>query len=266
MEYITTNKIKDLEINEKNTYVITDFDKTLTSNKSKDSWDVSASLLGNEIKKEMSELYEIYHPIEINYKMPIKEKEGNIKKWYKECMNLYYKYGLTKEKLEQSTKVNNFIFRKGAKDFLQMCISKDIPIIILSAGIGNIIEHFLKQNDCYSNKIYIISNFIEFDDMGNMKKFDANKIIHNLNKKTNRHIPENYKSNLVNKKYKILLGDLVEDENMISSKEWDTTIKIAFLSENTKQNINTYKEHFDVILTENNATFDFIKLKVLKNS
>ena len=96
-----------------------------------------------------------------------------------------------------------------------------------------------------------------------MKKFDDNKIIHTLNKNINRHIPEKYKHNLKNRKYKILLGDLVEDENMVSSKEWDSTLKIAFITEKIKQNENIYKEHFDIILSEDDATFDFVKQKVL---
>ena len=264
MEYIATNKLKELKINEENTYVVTDFDRTITSSESDDSWDASAYGLGTEIKEEMNELYKVYRPIELDYKMPVETKKRKMKKWYSECMSLYYKYGLTKEKLEQSIKESNLIFRKGAKDFLQRCIQNEIPTIILSAGIGNVIEQFLKQNNCYSDNMYIISNFIEFDELGNMKKFDDNKIIHTLNKNINRHVPEEYKHNLKNRKYKILLGDLVEDENMISSKEWGNTLKIAFITERIKQNENIYKKHFDIILSKDDATFDFVNQKVLK--
>lgn len=259
MEYIITNKLKELQINEKNSYIITDFDRTLTSDESVDSWDASACKLGNKIKKEMSELYNIYRPIELDYKIPKEEKEIEMKKWYSECMKLYYRYGLSKEKLELSIKESKLIFRKGAKEFLQMCISKGIPIIILSAGIGNVIEQFLKQNNCYSSNIYIISNFIEFDDMGKMKRFEDSKIIHTLNKNINNQIPENFKCKLKNRKYKILFGDLVEDENMIRSKEWNRTLKIAFITENIKQNEKIYKDHFDILLTEKDATFEFME-------
>jgi 2-hydroxy-3-keto-5-methylthiopentenyl-1-phosphate phosphatase len=38
------------------------------------------------------------------------------------------------------------IFRKGAKEFLQFMQKNDIPVVIISAGIGDTIKFFLKNN------------------------------------------------------------------------------------------------------------------------
>ena len=52
MKYINTNKQEKLDINKDNTYIIIDFDKTMTSKESKDSWDIAATLLEEEMKKK----------------------------------------------------------------------------------------------------------------------------------------------------------------------------------------------------------------------
>ena len=48
--------------------------------------------------KEMDELYAKYRPIEMDYSISKNDKEKYMKKWYEDCMDLYYKYNLTKQK------------------------------------------------------------------------------------------------------------------------------------------------------------------------
>lgn len=119
MKYINTNKLEKLKISKDNVYFVIDFDRTITSRDSSDSWSVSGYLLGKEFEKEMNEFYQKYRPIEIDYKIPQSEKEEAMNTWYTQCMDLYYKYQLTKEKLIQSVKTGGLVYRKGAKEFLR---------------------------------------------------------------------------------------------------------------------------------------------------
>lgn len=258
MKYINTNKLEKLKINKDNVYIVIDFDKTITAKESEDSWAVSGSLLGEDFAKEINTLYQIYAPIEMNHKIDIQEKEKAIVEWYEKCMSLYYKYNLTQEKLEESVRKSNLIFRDGAKEFLQKANKKNIPIIILSAGIGNVIEQFLKETNCYSDNIYMISNFMEFDENEKIKKFDNSKMIHSLNKTMKGKLPDSYMEKIKNKTYKILIGDLKEDEKMIEKEEWDTTLKIGILNDETEERLKIYQETFDMVLTDREATLDIL--------
>ena len=164
MKYINTDKLERLEINKQNVYIVIDFDKTITATNSADSWNASGCLLGNNFKKDMNELYKFYAPIELDYTLSFEEKEKYMIEWYEKCMDLYYKYKLTKDNLNQSIQSSDLIFRRGAKEFIKRAYTENIPIVILSAGIGNVIKQFLKDNDCYFDNMYIISNFIEFNE------------------------------------------------------------------------------------------------------
>lgn len=255
MKYINTDKLEKLKINEDNVYFVLDFDKTITAKESEDSWSVSGRLLGEEFAKEIDELYIKYRPIELDYIITIEEKENAMVEWYSKCMHLYYKYHLTEEKLKKSVKESNLIFRDGAKEFLKKANEKSIPIVILSAGIGNVIEEFLRLNDCYYDNIYIISNFMKFDKNGKVKEFNNLNMIHTMNKTMKNKLPEYFLEKTINRIYKILIGDLKEDENMVEKEEWDTTLKIGILENETEEMLKIYTKAFDIVLTEEDALF-----------
>ena len=197
--------------------------------------------------------------IELDYNLSFKEKEKYMIEWYSNCMKLYYKYGMTKEKMKQSIEMSELIFRNGAQEFIKEASDKNVPIIILSAGIGNVIEKFLRDNNCYSENIYIVSNFIEFEENGKMIPFDNSKIIHSLNKKMKEHIPNKIMKKISDKKYKILIGDLCEDEKMVAEEEWENTIKIGILNKKIKENLKTYQSKFDIVLTNEDANFNVLE-------
>ena len=124
-------------LNKENFFVVIDFDKTITSADSEDSWDASGKTLGDDFKEKMNSLYKYYAPIEVDYTLKKEKKEKLMEEWYTKCMNLYFEYKLTKEQLLQSVRNSNVIFREGAEEFICNLNKYNIPIIIVSAGIGN---------------------------------------------------------------------------------------------------------------------------------
>ena len=172
-------------------------------------------------------------------------------------MDNYYKYHLTEEKLNKSIENSNLKFRKGAKAFLEKASKKNIPIIILSAGIGNVIEKFLKDNKCYCDNMYIISNFIEFDKNGDMTKFDKNKIIHTLNKTLDNHLPKEWQERIEQKQNAILFGDLVYDLNMLPEDKRKEAITIGFLRD--AEPIEKFTKCFAITLSKEDGNFEIVQ-------
>lgn len=258
MKYINEEKIKVIKLEKDNMYVAIDFDKTITSEKSDDSWSATGMLLGDEFDNKLTELYKKYRPMELDYTITFKEKNEAMEIWYQACMDLYYEYHLTREKLNKSIEKSNLIFREGAQEFLKEMYNNNIPVVILSAGIGNVIEKFLKDNKCCYDNIVILSNFIKFDKNGNMLKFEDN-MIHTLNKNTEGKFEKDYQMMLNNKQYKMLLGDTIEDKKMVPEKDWKNTITIGFLSEKIEENLEVYRKNFDIVLTNEDANYDIVK-------
>ncbi len=262
MKYINTNKLEKIRLTNHNYYVVLDFDKTITSKNSLDSWTavIDFDIYGEECKKELEELNAEYEPIESDYTLEEKRKEQYMIEWYQKSMDLLYQYKLTYSNLQKALEKNVLEFRKGAYEFLERLQQKNIPVIILSAGIGNVIEEFLKKKECYYDNIYIISNFIEFQE-DKMQKFTGN-MIHTMNKRIEESLPETWKNIINQREYAILCGDIIEDTQMIS-KNKDKTITIGFLNKNIEKNLPIYNQNYDIVLTEEESTFYEVE-KIIK--
>ena len=62
-----------------------------------------------------------------------------------------------------------------------------------------------------------------------------------------------------NKEYRIVIGDLIEDIKMAGNYPDDKLIKIGFLNQNVNENLEKYKEKFDIVLTKESQDFKKIR-------
>lgn len=250
MIYINNQeKIDRLNLNANNFYVVADFDRTLTEGASDSTWGIfaNANQVGGEYKERRTALYNKYRPIEIDPDISEEEKSKAMTEWWQLHINLFYEYGVKQEAVENAVRLGNMKYREGAKEFLKKMNELNVPVIIISAGIGNVIEEFLKfENDYYKN-IKIISNFIVFKN-GEFKEI-AGDIIHALNKNIVR-LDENSKHDLENRKNILLLGDGYADLKMISENDKKNAITVGFLDEKVSENLELYNKGFDIVLTD----------------
>ena len=255
MIYINNqDKIDKIKLNSNDFYVVADFDRTLTEGASDSTWGIfaNANQVGKEYKEKRTALYNKYRPIEIDPNISEEEKSKAMTEWWQLHINLFYEYGVKEETVRNSVRLGNMKYRDGAKEFLRKMNELNVPVIIVSAGIGNVIEEFLKlEEDLYSN-IKIISNFIVFEN-GEFKGI-AGEIIHALNKNVVK-LDEDSKHNLENIKNILLLGDGFADLKMISDKAKESAITVGFLDEKIEENLELYNKGFDIVLT-NLSSFD----------
>lgn len=261
MVYINEEKFKSICLNSNNFYVIMDFDKTITTSNGTDSWTIlqNPTIMNPQFEKDSLLLYEKYGPLELDYSLDSVNKSNYMKEWYYSVMDLTYFYGLTYDKLLDCVKSGNMPFRDGFRNFLSNLHKFNIPVIILSAGIGNVIYEALKLNNCFYDNVYIVSNVIKFED-NNMLPFNDD-IIYTCNKSIDR-LPSYLFEKIKNKDYILLFGDLIEDLNMVHKEDLDKTILFGFLEKNVDSNFDVYKQSFDVVLTDN-SSFDDVS-KILK--
>ena len=261
MEYIDKEKIENIKLTKENMCVLIDFDRTITSYESLDSWAVAGIAADEGCEVEVNKLYEKYRPIEMDYNISYEEKYKQMEIWYNSCMNLYYKYHLNEYKLQEAVKNSGLIFRKGAREFLQYTYENDIPVIILSAGVGSVIREFLKEKNCYFDNIFLISNTFLYDEKGNAFKLE-NSLIHTMNKTVEGHLKGKRKEEFDKRPYRLLFGDTIEDIYMTPKKDLEKTIKIGFLDKEL-ENLSVYREKFDIVLTKEDTSFDNAR-KIIK--
>lgn len=259
MIHINTNRIDEFKNLKDDFYIITDFDHTLTTAKSSASMGIIPKFLGGECLKQRLKIYEYYRPLELDYTIDLKEKQKIMKEWARKSFTLLSKYVESEKMIKKSLNGANLYLRDGAKEFLKEMNNKNIPIVIMSSGVGNIVKAFLEKENCMFNNIDIISNFLKFN---NKKAYiDFDEIMATSNKEYKR-IPEKTREKLEQKRKSILLGDLIEDIKMADKENLQNTLTIGFLDENIEQNLEKYNNSFDIVLTDNS---DFNDVKNILN-
>jgi len=246
-------------------HVLADFDKTLTRAFINGKSIVSlisilrdGSYLTPDYAAEAHALYNKYHPMEIDPSILAVEKKKLMHEWWSAHFKLLIESGLKKRDLKKAVESGKIELREGFGDFVEILRANDIPLVILSSsglGVDGISMYLEKEGEMHDN-IYIASNSFKWDKNGNAIGVKE-PIIHSFNKfaPAIKNFP--FYSKIKNRKNVILLGDSVEDADMVQGFDYDNLIKIGFLSENIEDNIERYKKAYDVIIL-NDGSMEYI--------
>lgn len=261
------NKLSDiLPINNwDNYYVVSDFDWTITSCDSETSWSIISihKYVPKSYIVEDQELYDKYRPIEIDESLDCDIRLKLVDEWYRKNIELFAKYGINEQIFDDNLEHFKMMkFRNGALDFLNFLHDNNIPLIIISAGIGNSIEAFLKNNNCFYDNIYIISNKILFKD--GIANGISNNLIHSLNK-NEIALPDSVKEMLSGRNNVLLLGDQLTDINMVDDKLHDKVIKVGFYSTKFKIPIDYYINNFDIVCEDLDDYYSLMDILLKKD-
>lgn len=237
-------------------HVLSDFDRTITygmTSEGKRTETVISQLrsdakyLGEDYAKRAHELFDIYHPIEIDSSMPVEEKKVKMHEWWKKHFDFLIECGLSKAVIEQVVRERVLRFREGALDFIKSLDSEEIPLIFLSAAPGDMLVEYLKKDNLFTENVHVISNRYEFDENGKAIRI-LEPIIHVLNKaETSLKDYQSYEE-LKERRNIILMGDDLGDAGMAEGFDYDNIIKIGFLNEKVEERLESFKDNFDVVL------------------
>lgn len=268
-EKFEEKKNKILEEGVERFHVIADFDKTLThafTNEKKVQSIIAVlrnkNYLTVDYSKKAHALFDKYHPYEIDSEISIEEKKGKMNEWWMEHFDLLIKSGLNENDIKNLVKEDEIKLRDGVLEFLDFLKNKKIPLIIMSAGLGDAIKLYLEKEKRLYENIHIISNLFEWDENGNA--IDVKKpIVHSMNKdETTIENLEIYEE-LKKRKNVLLLGDGLGDKGMIKGFDYENLISVAFLNENIEKNLEKFNESFDVVLL-GDGDFNFVN-ELVKN-
>ncbi len=241
-----------------NLYIVTDFDHTLTTKESQNCWGI-LSTIPNISKKYIQQSHnnnKYYFPIEQSDHLNYAYKNKMMQQWYQKHADLLVKYHLQKQDIENISKSDKIILRKGVVEFLKYTNEHHIPVIIVSAGISNIINGILEKNNCFFDNVYVISNIFKFEN-GILKSL-RNQIIHSLNKDI-VNLPPKIKDIIKRKDEVIVIGDNISDSK-ITLKDNVKTFKIGFLNFENPQKLKSFKKNFDLVYNQTNSFEDIINL------
>ncbi len=172
MKYINYNKLEQINLNKDNFYVLIDFDRTITKGNSFSSWKVLyySNLLGDNFRYQYDKIHD---ETAINNSKSYEERFTRYMELLEECK-------LNEEILRKSVEKTDLQLRDGAKEFFDKMYKIGVPVIIISSGIKNVVQEYLKFNNCFHNNIHIYSNFFDMSEnrrhIYNVTPYNKNQI------------------------------------------------------------------------------------------
>ncbi|KAG5320535.1 5NT3B nucleotidase, partial [Acromyrmex heyeri] len=239
-----------------NLQIVTDFDLTLTKQHI-DGRHVLSSFgmfrhckqLPQQYLDKAKDLYNKYRPIEIDPEMPVNKKADAMRDWMMAAQNLLKGIEFDPHELEEVAQAFDNILRDGTEEFFKKLYNVKVPIIIFSAGLGDIVEAVLRYHNALFDNVKIFSNFLKYNG-SQLDGFKNDMPIHVYNK-NECALEKNYLKIFQKRQNVLLMGDTIGDANMVEGIE-DTkaVLKIGFLYEHVEASLNSFMENFDIVLVD----------------
>ena len=112
-------------------YIVTDFDHTLTTKNSQNCWGVLSTIpnISKDYITQSIKNNDYYFPIEQDDSIDYEIKNKMMKKWYQNHAELLVKYNLKEIDINEVSKKNSIVLRKGVVDFLKYTNEKKYQLL-----------------------------------------------------------------------------------------------------------------------------------------
>ncbi|XP_066152564.1 7-methylguanosine phosphate-specific 5'-nucleotidase [Euwallacea fornicatus] len=254
--------------------VVSDFDKTITKQHENgvphlSSFGIFSSIPStaqNETyQKTVKSLRQKYYPIEMDPHISVEDKLKHMEMWWDLSEKAIKGLKVTQEEIDQACLGCKSSLRDGCEQFFKCLFESNIPVLVFSAGCGDVVLAILKQSGvCWPN-VKVISNFLKFTEEGTILGF-KDKVIHVFNKNEYALKDSDFYNEVANRGNAIVLGDSLGDAEMTQGMAHCVNVlKIGFLYDHVEHNLPQYMDTFDIVLVDDQtmdvprAVFEYIK-------
>ncbi|ULT93111.1 hypothetical protein L3Y34_002950 [Caenorhabditis briggsae] len=231
--------------------VISDFDFTLSrfadksGNRCSSCYCVFDNAVGTnnpEWCRKFVGLYHKYGPVEHDHSLSIEEKVPFMEAWWQQSHELIIQGGFKREAIDDYVSRCNIQLRDNADIMMKKMTNHSVPFIIFSAGIGTIIEMYLKH---------------KFGKDGYVNSF-SDPLIHVFCKNSSvMPADRTFSEQIHGRRNVILLGDSVGDAFMdVGVEEEQLSLKIGFVNHDFFQAdklVDKYLNYFDIVLVHDQS-------------
>ncbi|XP_037332909.1 cytosolic 5'-nucleotidase 3-like [Pungitius pungitius] len=237
--------------------VISDFDMTLTrfaynGKRCPTCHNIldNSRLISNDCKEELKELLDTYYPIEIDCSRPVEEKLPLMVEWWTKAHEILVQQEIKKDQLAIAVRESEAKLRDGYQLLFDHLHEHSIPLLIFSAGIGDILEEVIRQAGVFHPNVKVFSNYMDFDESGVLRAFKG-ELIHIYNKREGALLNTGHFQELRTRPNVLLLGDSLGDLNMADGvQDMENILKIGFLNDKVEERKQSYLDAYDIVLVK----------------
>ncbi|CAG9531119.1 unnamed protein product [Cercopithifilaria johnstoni] len=241
--------------------VVSDFDYTLSRFHDAEGkncltthgvFDNAAWTVSHELGIVLERLKAKYLPIEFDPHITVAEKIPHMEDWWRTSHEHIIKTGFTKKTIQKFVSEAKLELKEGVEELMITLRNHNIPLIIFSAGIGNVIDFFLQKTlGGFPNNVHIVSNMMIYDENDVAVAF-SEPLIHTFCK--NSAVISGYGSlfgEISSRTCVLLMGDSLGDSKMdVGLVCEQVALKIGFLNYNDETLLAKYLDGYDIVLLD----------------
>ncbi|XP_069107509.1 7-methylguanosine phosphate-specific 5'-nucleotidase A-like isoform X2 [Argopecten irradians] len=235
--------------------VVADFDRTLTKYMSNGTICATCHKVLEEgdhlpefYRTKATELRDTYFPLEMNPELPVSEKIPLMIEWWTKAHDLLATCGITKQSIRKMVESSTAQLRDGCVWLFDHLHDLDIPMLIFSAGIGDVLEEVISVHATHHSNMKVVSNYMAFDECDRMVGFQGD-MIHVYNKNENAIHDSDYFPSLEKRSNIMLLGDGIGDLHMADGvTHVSNKLTIGFLNVKIEESLELYTSKYDIVI------------------
>lgn len=242
--------------------IIADFDRTVTTSflapgipgASSHGILEACKSLTPEYRDKAQSLFDKYHPIENSPTLTREEKLPIMQEWYKKSHALLMQENITEQVIREAVKEASVRIRPGFRELMQQAKEAGIPLVVFSAGLGNVVQEVLRQRLEGGEELPVVSNWLHFGANGKVCGF-AEPLTHMFNKDGERIIEQlgtKWERVAQGRDCALLLGDGLGDATMANGLGLRSVARVGFLNEvspaEQRKRLHKYTKAFDAVI------------------
>uniref|UniRef100_A0A3B1IUS9 5'-nucleotidase n=1 Tax=Astyanax mexicanus TaxID=7994 RepID=A0A3B1IUS9_ASTMX len=189
-----------------------------------------------------------YYPIEIDDTRSVEEKTPLMVEWWTKAHNLLVEQQIGKDQLAEAVRESNAMLREGYQGFFDLLKHHSIPLLIFSAGVGDILEEVIRHNGVFHPNVRVFSNYMEYNEKGVLCAFKE-PLIHTFNKKESALLNPDMFGQLQDRPNILLLGDSLGDLTMADGiQNAQNILRIGYLNDKVEERRSAYVDSYDIVL------------------
>ena len=239
--------------------VVLDFDRTMSTywavgrkHKGKSCHGIVEATRSRELRVKADELNAKYYPIETNPRLSAEEKIPLMVEWYSAINNLLLSDGINKEDVESAVARSGVLLRDGVSQIIDWCGEHHVPLLVFSAGIGDVLQEVLLQRyGLLPPEVIIVSNWMQFDASGRLAGWSS-PVLHMFNKNEGRLQDDPIFHPILRRPNVLLVGDSLGDASMADGGAADHAhvLKFGLLNDGIHALLPQYEAIYDVVLLD----------------
>ncbi|CAH1105657.1 unnamed protein product [Psylliodes chrysocephalus] len=249
--------------------IISDYDQTITKQHVNGKSQLHAfgilqrcPSIPSEVYKIVSNITETYKPLDRNLSIPESQRKIFMNEWWTKTIEAYKGLKISSEEMVNTTLKYGPPARDNAKEFFDLLNKANVPVLLISAGVGEFLEPLLiKMNICSPN-VELLTNYLKLDEDGKIVGYKASPI-HTENKNILDFKNTKFYGKIGNRHNVIVMGDHLGDVAVLDNLDKvENVLKIGFFYGNNESSLPTWLNTYDIVLKDD-QTMD-VPIAILK--